>query len=471
VADGSSNTIVLGEIDSVGGDVTISDNSVGVSDGSSNTIVVSEIDSVGGDLRISDDASSGEVSSLDVSNTIVLGEVAVVTHGTRTVRGATGGLGTSVTLVNGSATMNALLPENTFATNVPFTVESLGNAGSLTGPIVDGSSNTVTVTELAAYRFTFAVATLNQDATLTFDIDLAALDEPSRSALLAAIVSNSATLGVQGDAPGSIAQVFDVCAGGEAPTAGGCVAVLRLDANGNVIPEGAFLEPAIVRFIGVTGHFSTFAVVIVSQIPDTTPPLISNVPAPIVAEATSAGGAVVTFASPTAIDDRDGDVAVSCAPASGSTFPIGLTTVTCTAADTAGNDSSASFSVTIVRPGADLSISNTDSPDPVTLGKPLTYTVAIRNNGPSQATDVWIVHTVLGYARLVSVTPSQGHCLGIFGLVACNVGSLANGATTTVKIVAIPKARGNLTSMAYVWSSAADPDLADNQATSVTRVK
>ncbi len=62
--------------------------------------------------------------------------------------------------------------------------------------------------------------------------------------------------------------------------------------------------------------------------------------------ATSGQGAVVTFV-PTATDDRDGNVAVTCLPASGSGFPIGNTTVTCSATDSDGNPSTASFIVTV----------------------------------------------------------------------------------------------------------------------------
>jgi hypothetical protein len=40
-------------------------------------------------------------------------------------------------------------------------------------------------------------------------------------------------------------------------------------------------------------------------------------------------------------------VPATCTPASGSTFPIGVTTVTCTAADAAGNTATKSFTVTI----------------------------------------------------------------------------------------------------------------------------
>jgi hypothetical protein len=38
---------------------------------------------------------------------------------------------------------------------------------------------------------------------------------------------------------------------------------------------------------------------------------------------------------------------VTCTPASGSTFPLGATTVTCSATDTAGNTGSSTFTVTV----------------------------------------------------------------------------------------------------------------------------
>lgn len=95
----------------------------------------------------------------------------------------------------------------------------------------------------------------------------------------------------------------------------------------------------------LTGHFSTFLVVLARPI-DTRPPVIFGVPSDIVTEATSPAGAIVTYAVPTAVDDRDGAVGVVCAP--GLVFPLGATTVTCTATDRAGNPASATFSVTVV---------------------------------------------------------------------------------------------------------------------------
>src|SRR4030095_936343 len=54
----------------------------------------------------------------------------------------------------------------------------------------------------------------------------------------------------------------------------------------------------------------------------------------------------VTYATPTANDNWRG-VTVACVPPSGSMFPTGTTSVTCTATDTAGNTATCSFPVTV----------------------------------------------------------------------------------------------------------------------------
>jgi hypothetical protein len=69
-------------------------------------------------------------------------------------------------------------------------------------------------------------------------------------------------------------------------------------------------------------------------------------PANIVVPAQGASGAVVTYT--TSATDDSGGVTVTCVPPSGSTFPIGTTTVTCTATDAANNTTSGSFTVTVL---------------------------------------------------------------------------------------------------------------------------
>jgi hypothetical protein len=84
-----------------------------------------------------------------------------------------------------------------------------------------------------------------------------------------------------------------------------------------------------------------------ANVPDTTRPVISNVPSASTATAQDANGAAINYASPTATDNVDGSVSVSCSPPSGSHFAIATTTVTCTAKDKAGNSASATFTVTV----------------------------------------------------------------------------------------------------------------------------
>src|SRR5215212_2954056 len=78
---------------------------------------------------------------------------------------------------------------------------------------------------------------------------------------------------------------------------------------------------------------------------DTTPPEL-QLPSNIEKEATDASGAVVDYTA-TATDNVDENVQVDCKPPSGSTFPIGSTTVNCSATDAAGNEATGSFTVTI----------------------------------------------------------------------------------------------------------------------------
>ena len=64
--------------------------------------------------------------------------------------------------------------------------------------------------------------------------------------------------------------------------------------------------------------------------------------------ATSGDTAAVKFVV-SAMDFVDGGRPVTCAPASGTAFPLGATTVTCTSTDAAGNKGTASFTMTVVK--------------------------------------------------------------------------------------------------------------------------
>jgi dipeptidyl aminopeptidase/acylaminoacyl peptidase len=77
---------------------------------------------------------------------------------------------------------------------------------------------------------------------------------------------------------------------------------------------------------------------------DATPVL--TVPATIMTSTQNPNGTAVSY-TVSATDQEDPSPAVSCTPPSGSTFPIGTTTVACTATDSDGNTATATFEVIV----------------------------------------------------------------------------------------------------------------------------
>ena len=79
---------------------------------------------------------------------------------------------------------------------------------------------------------------------------------------------------------------------------------------------------------------------------DTTPPVLS-LPANITTEATGPAGATVPYTASASDTGGSGVAAMSFLPASGSTFPIGTTTVGASATDNAGNTATGTFTLTV----------------------------------------------------------------------------------------------------------------------------
>lgn len=109
-----------------------------------------------------------------------------------------------------------------------------------------------------------------------------------------------------------------------------------------------------------------------------------NCPVNISVNATSAAGAVVTYTAPVGTDNCPGSTTVLTAGyASGSTFPIGITTVTHTVTDASGNTAECSFTVNvtglapqIVCP-ADITVNNDEGQCGAIVNFAATETVAI----------------------------------------------------------------------------------------------
>lgn len=117
--------------------------------------------------------------------------------------------------------------------------------------------------------------------------------------------------------------------------------------------------------------------------------------------------------------------------------------------------------------GADLALTKTDSPDPVTAGGSLTYTIQVTNNGPDPATGVIVTDTLPPSVTFVSATPP---CTQVSGTVTCNLGNLNASDTATVVITVTPTAIGTINNSAQVTATEIDPNPADNTAVTLTTV-
>ncbi|MBL0027319.1 MAG: HYR domain-containing protein [Saprospiraceae bacterium] len=99
-------------------------------------------------------------------------------------------------------------------------------------------------------------------------------------------------------------------------------------------------------------------------------------PADITVPATNASGAVVTYTTPVGSDNCGGAITIRTAGlASGSVFPIGVTTVTHRVTDASGNSTSCSFNVTVTgtAPGITCPINITANNDLNQCGANITY--------------------------------------------------------------------------------------------------
>ncbi len=119
---------------------------------------------------------------------------------------------------------------------------------------------------------------------------------------------------------------------------------------------------------------------------------------------------------------------------------------------------------------ANLSVTKTDSPDPVRLGQVLTYTLIVNNNGPSNATGVLLHDLLPTGVMLMSESVSQGGCGGT-GLVTCSLNTINAGLNATVTLIVTPTSTGLITNNVNITGNEEDPDLSNNTDSETTMVK
>ena len=136
--------------------------------------------------------------------------------------------------------------------------------------------------------------------------------------------------------------------------------------------------------------------------------------------------------------------------------------------DTLPNTDTASVRVGAV---ADLSVTKTDSPDPVSAGANLTYTITVANGGPNAAQSVSLTDTLPAGMTFVSLSAPAGFscttpAVGATGPVTCSIASLAAAATPTFTLIVhvdAGVASGTVISnTAIVTAATNDPNAANN---------
>jgi uncharacterized repeat protein (TIGR01451 family) len=137
---------------------------------------------------------------------------------------------------------------------------------------------------------------------------------------------------------------------------------------------------------------------------------------------------------------------------------------------------------------ADVSVTKSDSPDPVFTGAVLNYSIQVGNAGPDAATHVVVTDKLPRGVSFVSATASQGSCVTTKSKrqVTCSLGTIGvqvgpayvpgggpvyapGGATIAIQVLA-PSKPGTITNTATVLSDLKDPNPRNNTDSATTRV-
>jgi uncharacterized repeat protein (TIGR01451 family) len=114
-----------------------------------------------------------------------------------------------------------------------------------------------------------------------------------------------------------------------------------------------------------------------------------------------------------------------------------------------------------VIPAADLVLTGSSPTEPVPIGRRLTYSFAIRNVGPSEATGVGFSGALPAGASLVSAKSTAGPCTESRGAVACDIGTLDVAGEAKVTMEVIPSSTGRAAAESRLVGDQADPVPAD----------
>ncbi|MFD0894868.1 DUF11 domain-containing protein [Luteolibacter ambystomatis] len=411
----------------------------------------------------------------------------------------------------GGATLSGTLTKAAVAGVATFnnlSVDKVGttyNLGATSGALTGATSNNFTITPAAATHYTVS-APANATAGTAFNVTVTALDQfnntatgyagtvhftssdapatlPANSTLTNGVGTFSATLKTGGN---QTITATDTVTSSITGTSGNINVDPRSDLAVTVTdsPDPVFAGNNITYTINVVNNGPSAAASV--SLSDTLP----------------AGTTFVSFTAPggwtpsTPAINGTGTVTVtksSVAPAETASFTLVVkvaasvlsgTVISDTASITTsttelntGNNSATT--TTTVTANADLAVTVTDAPDPVTAGQNLTYTISYANAGPSDAATVTVSDTLPAGTTFVSSTSPGGWSattpvVGSAGTVTFTSASIASGGSglfTIVVKVAPSVASGTVISnTATITSASTDPNSGNNSATATTTV-
>jgi uncharacterized repeat protein (TIGR01451 family) len=121
-------------------------------------------------------------------------------------------------------------------------------------------------------------------------------------------------------------------------------------------------------------------------------------------------------------------------------------------------------------PEIDLAITKADSPDPVSVGGLLTYTLTVTNTKGDTASNVVVTDSLPSAVAFVSVSTTKGTCSGT-NPVICNIGTVAFNELVSIMIVVRPSNPGTISNTAVVTGREHEHDPSNNTATATTVVQ
>ncbi len=116
---------------------------------------------------------------------------------------------------------------------------------------------------------------------------------------------------------------------------------------------------------------------------------------------------------------------------------------------------------------ADVSITVSDSQDPVVLGTNGNYVITVVNNGPAEATNVVLSDAITANTVFQSLAGPEGwQCtapkVGASGTISCTIQQVKANASSTFTIVAKPTSAGMMSNTGNITSDTNDPNPQNN---------